>query len=53
MDHLIAAAEKFSALPRQHPNEQPDFVDAIHVCQGLLAIRIARRSFPEGWPVKA
>lgn len=52
MDHLVAAAEAFGALDRQHPSETPDFTDAIHTCQYLLAVRIVRRLHPAGWPVK-
>lgn len=52
MDRLIAAFNKFCALDRQHPDELRDFVDGIHKCQDLLAVRIVRRHYPEGWPIK-
>lgn len=48
---LISAAESFSRLPVQHPDDQSVFIDAIHVCQQLLALRVARRVFPEAWAV--
>lgn len=52
MDNLIAAFNKFSMLNRQHPDEMRDFVDGIHKCQDILAVRIVRRVYPEGWPTK-
>lgn len=53
MDALCEAANGFSELPVQHPDEPRDFCDAIHRAQDLLAIRIARRHYPKGWPVKS
>lgn len=52
MDHLIAAVNAMNSLDRQHPDEMRDFVDGIHRCQDALAVRICRRAFPVGWPVK-
>jgi len=52
MDALITAWKTFVSLDRQHPDEQRDFADGIHKCQDLLAVRIARREYPEGWPIK-
>jgi hypothetical protein len=52
-DSLVRAVEAFARLPKQHPQEINEFVAAIHVLQGLLTTRIARRHYPEGWPVKA
>ena len=50
MDALCNAAVAFARLPPEHPSELSDFIDAIHRCQDLLAVRIARRHYPEGWP---
>ena len=50
MDALVTAWNKFVGLERQHPNETEMFAEGIHQCQNLLAVRIARREFPEGWP---
>lgn len=50
MDCLVDAVEAYGRLPFQHPNEADEFVTAIHRAQDLLAVRIARRYFPEGWP---
>lgn len=52
MDALINAWDAFMKLDRQHPSEVNDFADGIHRCQDLLAVRIARREYPEGWPIK-
>ena len=51
-DRLVEAVEAWARLPRQHPQEINEFVDAVHRCQGLLTTRIARRHYPDGWPVK-
>lgn len=53
MDALCDAVNVYQTLPVQHPDEPVDFVDAIHRCQDQLAVRIARRHYPEGWPIKA
>lgn len=53
MDALCDAAIAFGRLDRQHPDELRDFCDGIHKCQDSLAVRIARRAFPAGWPVKS
>lgn len=50
MDALVEAANAFGQLPTQHLDEPRDFCDAIHRCQDLLAVRIARRHYPSGWP---
>ncbi len=52
MDALIKAWNEFAGLERQHPDELRDFTDGIHRCQDLLAVRIARREYPIGWPCK-
>ncbi len=52
-DALAVVYRGFSALPKQHPDEMGDVVDAIHIIQGILTTRIARRHYPKGWPVKA
>lgn len=52
MDALVKAFNAFCSLEQQHPDERRDFKDGIHRCQDLLAVRIARRKYPIGWPVK-
>lgn len=49
-DDLMSAYEAFLEMDRQHPDELRDFVDPLHRLQDLLAVRVIRRVFPEGWP---
>lgn len=49
MDHLVEAIRGFTGLEIEHPHELDDFLQSIHRLQDLLAIRVARRMFPEGW----
>lgn len=51
MDALCDAANAFGELAGQHPDEARDFCDAIHRAQDLLAVRICRRHYPNGWPI--
>lgn len=46
---LMECYQLFLDIERQHPDELRDFVDAVHHIQGLLALRVVRRSFPKGW----
>lgn len=48
-DALCEAVLAFAECPKQHPDEARDFCDAIHRLQDLLAMRIARRHYPQGW----
>jgi len=48
-DSLMVSCQEFIDLPRQHPDEMRDFVDAVHRIQDLLAVRIVRREYPGGW----
>ena len=48
--HLRQAWNEFLKLERQHPDEQDEFRHGIHHLQGLLAMRVARRTEPEDWP---
>lgn len=34
---------RFLALPNEHPNEQPEFCQAIHLCQNMILARPGRR----------
>jgi len=52
MDNIIETYNAFCKLERQHPDEGRDFTDAVHKMQSILALRIARRSYPIGWPMK-
>lgn len=52
MDALLLAYEEFCKLDKQHPNESVDFTNGIHQCQYILGLRIVRKDYPEGWPIK-
>lgn len=52
MDALIDTWNAFNKLERQHPGELKEFTDGVHKCQDLLALRVVRRCYPLGWPVK-
>lgn len=49
MGDLVSAWNKYIKLDKQHPNDCDEFAGAIHIAQGLLAIRIVRRQYPEYW----
>jgi len=49
MDHLVGAVTRYAQLEVQHPMEMDDFMDSIHRLQDLMAIRVTRRAFPNGW----
>ena len=49
MDALCDAVNAYAKLPVQHHADIGDFVQAIHRCQDLLAVRIVRRVYPTGW----
>lgn len=53
MNSMMDAYNKFLQLERQHPDEMRDFVDGIHRCQDVLALRVVRRAYPDGWLNKA
>lgn len=39
----------FKQLPVQHPCDRSEWIGGIHICQGLLMQRIARRHYPSYW----
>jgi len=49
MDSLVEAFRTYSLLPRSHKDEMGEFVLSIHRLQDLLAVRVARRLYPNGW----
>jgi hypothetical protein len=49
MDALFDAFNSYVDLPVEHEDEPGEFRYHIHMLQGLLACRVARRAFPEGW----
>lgn len=48
MDHLVAAWNCFVELPVQHPSDNAEFRQQLHLLQYLMAARIVRRNFT-GW----
>ena len=52
MKHLVNAINEFNKLESQHPNEKYDFIDGIHKCQYVLAMRYAREYKPDLFPIK-
>lgn len=53
MDALLEAVAAWDELPVQHPDDGAEFYAAMHKLQDLLAVRIVRRAYPEGWPSHA
>lgn len=49
-DKLMECYQAFLDLTIEHPEERYEFGYAVHLMQGLLTTRIARRCYPEGWP---
>lgn len=39
----------FIKMPRVHPSELQDFQSAIHIAQGIIGLRVAKRVNPEIW----
>jgi hypothetical protein len=50
MDALVYAWNEFTELEKTHPSETDDFMNAIHICQNTLCMRILRRDYPKGYP---
>ena len=44
------AYKAFMELEQQHPDDLRDFVNGVHIMQGLIMQRIARRVDPETFP---
>lgn len=49
MDGVINSYHSFLKMDIQHPTEMREFVDAVHTIQDILALRVVRRLYPEGW----
>ncbi len=48
-DHLFSATCAWAELPVQHEDDTREFEYHVHMLQGLLTMRIARREYPDGW----
>lgn len=46
---LGTAFNKFLTLPNRSQDDNSEYRDAIHRCQQLIALRVARRANPEIW----
>lgn len=51
-DAACEVVNEFAKLPVQHPDDMRAIVDAVHVVQQILCMRIAQRHYPKGWPIK-
>ena len=49
MDYLVGAYTAYDGLEVEHPSDPGEFVQAIHRAQDLLAVRVVRRAYPDGW----
>lgn len=48
-DKLMECMGAFMELEFQHPEDNREFCYAVHLIQGLLTMRVARRQYPDGW----
>lgn len=49
LDSLAAAWNQWLQIKRRAPQDDLEFQGAIHRAQGLIALRVARRSDPDVW----
>lgn len=49
LKHLADAWNCFIQLEGKHPSDNPEFCDAIHAAQKMLALRVARRVNTDIW----
>jgi hypothetical protein len=47
--HLLQAWENFKTLDNKHPDDNNEFLKAIHEAQKSLALRVARRIDEDVW----
>jgi len=50
LNKIGEAHKAFMDLEQQHPDDIRDFVNGVHIMQGLLMQRVARRADPESFP---
>ena len=46
LDKLADCFIEFVQLERQHPDDERDFADGIHICQRIIMGRVAVRQHP-------
>ena len=44
------AQKEFVSLKQQHPSDINDFIQGVHIMQGLIMQRVARRADPKIFP---
>ena len=49
LSNLCDSWKSFSELPNRTQDDADEFKDAIHRCQQLIALRVARRVNPDVW----
>lgn len=49
LNHLADAWNKFTLLPSRSDSDNQEFMQAIHLAQSKVAIRVARRVDPNIW----
>lgn len=49
MNKINECYGEYLKLDKQHPDDIRYFVDGIHILQGMLAMRVVRREYPNGW----
>lgn len=50
LKNIGAAHRAFAELDQTHPSDLPDFVNGVHIMQGMIMQRICRRENPEVFP---
>ena len=50
LDKIGEAHKAFADLEQQHPDDIRDFINGIHILQGLIMQRVARRADPDSFP---
>ena len=45
------AHSAFAKLKQQHPSDISDFIQGVHIMQGLIMQRVARRADPKSFPI--
>ena len=48
---LVDLWNEYIKLEVQHPNEKESFINCINQCQSMIAMRIARNSRPDLFPI--
>lgn len=49
MDYLVDAYAQWVTLPNRDAQDNDDFVYHLHALQSLIAVRLARRAYPQYW----